>query len=46
MASRLRENQSFTISILDETQTTLSNYFARQASAARSSTKDCQPPCT
>ncbi len=31
MASKMQKNQSFTISILDETQTTLSNYFAKQA---------------
>ena len=31
MAARLRGNQSFTVNILDETQRTLSNYFARQA---------------
>lgn len=31
MASKLQQNQSFTISILDETQTKLSNYFARKS---------------
>lgn len=34
MADRLRQNERFTINILNENQTTLSNYFARQATGS------------